>query len=199
MTGSTDPDTLNVNETNAGLPAVTFNAGMPAASPGDTLNINLKNATTPNLTRTFSRTSGYSGSWTFGNRNTVNFTGVESLLPAEVSTAVLKTTGELDLLQPQTGVLQASYPRPGPGPLHLGRAGRRGRHGCLRHHQRRRGAPVPEHPVGVQAGRFRVGSNCPPAHSTISAATNSAGQAVVFGVLTNGALYEQDPADPGPA
>ena len=142
-------DTFNV--TPSATTTFNVNGGLPnpPASPGDTLNITLKNATTPNLTGTFSRTSGYSGGWTFGNRKAVNFSGVESLLPAVVQTVVLRTSGELDLFSPLTGglqvlsaagtVLSASSVREANGSTDVflitsGAAG----------------AAVPKHPVGVQ-------------------------------------------------
>ena len=195
VTGSADPDTLNVDETNGNLPVITFNAGAPnpPASPGDTLDINLTNATTPALTRTFSRATGYSGSWTFGNRQAVNYNGVESLLPAEVSTAVLKTTGELDLYNTLTGQLQLLSAA---GSI-LAASTVQDASGATDVFVITSGANGLQYlntlwEYSTATGMFTQLSTG--SFHQISAATNSAGQPVLFGVLTDNSLWEQDPA-----
>jgi hypothetical protein len=59
---------------------VTFfiNGGAPTVSPGDSLDLDLTGVTSPLLTLTNSGPA-YDGSWTFGNRDAVNFTSIESL------------------------------------------------------------------------------------------------------------------------
>ena len=183
------------NVTPSATTAFTVNGGLPnpPASPGDMLNVNLTGVTNPILIKTFSRATGYSGSWAFANRQEVNFTGIESLLPPEASTAVLKADGELDLFNTLTGQLQMLSPAGTILSVSAVQAGD--------------GATdvfaITTGLVGAQFqntlwefstvtgwSQLSTGS-----FAQISAATNPAGQGVVFGVLTDGSLYEQDPAN----
>ncbi len=192
VNGGNGSDTFSV--TPSATTTFNVNGGLPnlPASPGDTLNVNLTGVTNPILIKTFSRPTGYSGSWVFANRQDVNFTGIESLLPPEASTAVLKTNGELDLFNSLSGQLQV-----------LSRAGTILSVSAVQAGDAATDVfAITSGLVGAQFqntlwefstvtgwSQLSTGS-----FAQISAATNSAGQGVVFGVLTDGSLYEQDPA-----
>ena len=64
----------------------------PPASPGDTLQMVLTGLTNPMLTKS-STASGFQGTWTFGNAGDVDFTTMESLLPAATPTTITLTGG----------------------------------------------------------------------------------------------------------
>ena len=114
VTGTSGADTFDV--TPAAATTITIHGGlpMPPASPGDVLNVNLSVATNPVLNDTYSSASGYSGSWTFGNRTPIDFDGIETLTPSGPEVAVLKTNGELDLLTPGSNARCRCCRRPGP-------------------------------------------------------------------------------------
>ncbi len=189
VTGSGGADTFNV--TPAASTTITVHGGLPTppASPGDALNVGLSGASNPVLNDTYSSSSGYSGSWTFGNRAAVNFDGIETLSPSGPEVAVLKTSGELDLLTPGTNATVEISPA-----------------GSIR-------AVVATMDASFNNDIFAI-SELPGYAGTlweysdasgwkeissgsfaqISATTNASGQAVVFGVLADGSLWEQNPA-----
>ena len=122
----------------------------------------------------------------------MNFTGIESLLPPETSAAVLKANGELDLFSSLTGqqqvlsragtILAVSAVQAGDAATDVfaittGLAGAQYQNTLW------------EFSTVTGWSLLSTGS-----FAEISAATNAAGQGVVFGVLTDGSLYEQDPA-----
>ena len=109
VTGSSGADTFNVTPSAATTITIHGELPTPPASPGDTLAMNLTGAVSPKLMDAFNASTGYSGAWTFGNKMAVIFDGIETLTPSGPSVAVLKTSGELDLLAP-TGALKEISP-----------------------------------------------------------------------------------------
>jgi SdrD B-like domain/Right handed beta helix region/Putative Ig domain/Domain of unknown function (DUF4214) len=79
--GSDGSDTFNV--TPSASTTFTVNGGLPnpPALPGDTLNVAVAGTTNPTLNATFNSATGYSGSWTFGNADPINFAEIETLVP----------------------------------------------------------------------------------------------------------------------
>ncbi len=77
--GSSDRETFRIDETNAGLPPINLQGNGPAAPPGDAISLNVTNATNA----TVINGAPGSGSITFGNRNTIQFSGIE-ILPGSV-------------------------------------------------------------------------------------------------------------------
>src|SRR5207302_8336227 len=65
----------------------------PPTVPGDTLNVNTAGTTNPTLTSTATPT-GFTGSYTFGNRLPVNFQEIETLAPSTVDLAIAKDDGQ---------------------------------------------------------------------------------------------------------
>jgi len=89
VNGGSGSDTFTVTPSAATSFAVDGNAPPPPASPGDTINVDSTGATGTLVTAAFS-SSGWAGSYTFGNRNPVTFAELETLLPgptADVSIA----------------------------------------------------------------------------------------------------------------
>jgi uncharacterized repeat protein (TIGR01451 family) len=80
ITGGDKADTFNV--TPSAATAFFVNGGLPNPPelPGDTLQVDLTGTTNARLTRTFGP-EGFAGSWTFGNRQPITFTGMETLIP----------------------------------------------------------------------------------------------------------------------
>jgi CHRD domain/Domain of unknown function DUF11/RTX calcium-binding nonapeptide repeat (4 copies)/Domain of unknown function (DUF4214) len=80
LTGQGDSDTFNV--TPSATTAFTIHGGLPSppANPGDTLAVDLTGTTNPGVTAV-SMPTGLQGSWTFDNRQNVNFDTIETLLP----------------------------------------------------------------------------------------------------------------------
>jgi putative cell wall-binding protein len=64
----------------------------PPATPGDSLDVDLSGTTSPVLTSTVGPT-GDSGSWTFGNRQTVTFSRWETLVPSLAEASDPSVTG----------------------------------------------------------------------------------------------------------
>lgn len=79
LIGDLGDDTFNLTPNASATLTVHGDDPTPPAVPGDLLNVNLAGTTTPTLSASFGPT-GYSGSWTFGNRQAVNFDGIERLL-----------------------------------------------------------------------------------------------------------------------
>ncbi len=77
--GSSDRDTFRIDETNAGLPPINLQGNGPAAAPGDAIMLNVTNATNATVVNGVPG----SGSVTFGNRSTIQFSGIE-ILPGSV-------------------------------------------------------------------------------------------------------------------
>ena len=73
--GSSDRVTTRVDETNPGLPAITISGGNPIVAPGDAVQINFANATGA----VYTPGAPGAGTYTFGNRNSVAFSGIETL------------------------------------------------------------------------------------------------------------------------
>ncbi len=68
---------------------VTVTGGAPTAAAGDMLTVDLTGATNPALAVTAVAGDGRTGTWTFGNRQPVNFVGVETLAPtADLSVTI---------------------------------------------------------------------------------------------------------------
>ncbi len=192
VTGSVGGDVFEV--TPAAATTITVHGGLPTppASPGDVLNVTLAGATDPVLNDSYSSSSGYSGGWTVGNRAAVNFDDIETLSPSGPEVAVLKTSGELDLLTPGTNAkveispagsiravvatIDASFNNDIFAISELP-----GYAGTLWEYSDASGW------MEISSGSF----------AQISATTNASGQAVVFGVLADGSLWEQDPAGAG--
>jgi parallel beta-helix repeat protein len=88
----------------------------PPASPGDTLNLTLSGTTGASLSVAGSP-QGFSGSWTFSNRQPVNFSHIETLSPATVASQGNATINAAEAVN--TGpVVVATFTDPsGPGPL----------------------------------------------------------------------------------
>src|SRR4030095_3404329 len=76
---------------------IAVGAGGPHASPGDTLNGNL-GGTTGRFLTAFTSFDGIGGSYSFANRQNVDFSSIETLLPA-VDLSVTKTDG-VNVIQP---------------------------------------------------------------------------------------------------
>ena len=85
ITGSTDRQTFIVDETNAGVPAVTVNGTGPA---NETLVVYTTNTTSPTFTPGGSR----AGTVTFGNRNTITYSAIDNV-DTSVVTVVASTPG----------------------------------------------------------------------------------------------------------
>lgn len=94
--------------------------GAPApASPGNELDVDLSRSTSPVLSAS-SSASGVSGAWTFGNRQPVTFSGMQSLSPTAVQ------IGNSSVAQPASGstpmTFTASLLAPSPQPVTVGYA-----------------------------------------------------------------------------
>src|SRR5207245_11637575 len=70
LNGNSENDTFTVQPSAA--VTVNVNGGQPTAAPGDTLNVDTAGTTNPALTAN-STATGFQGSYTFGNRQPVNF------------------------------------------------------------------------------------------------------------------------------
>ncbi len=95
FTGDTDPDTFNV--TPSATTPITINGKAPTGAgtaPGDVLNISLTGVTNPFLAITSVNGDSKAGSYTFGNRQSVGFTDVETLSPGTADFAITKTDGQ---------------------------------------------------------------------------------------------------------
>jgi hypothetical protein len=76
--GDLGSDTFNVTPASAMTINIDGDLPTPPATPGDRLNVNTAGTTSPTLTST-STASGLQGSYTFGNRQPVNFQEIETL------------------------------------------------------------------------------------------------------------------------
>jgi len=83
--GGSGSDTFNVTPSSS--TGMSFDGGLPAPPtlPGDTLNFNLSGITNPQINTT-SSASGYAGTATFGNAQTITFSKIETLSPASTPT-----------------------------------------------------------------------------------------------------------------
>jgi hypothetical protein len=81
VNGGSASDVFNVTPSAATTFILDGGAPPPPTSPGDTLNLNLAGSTGAFRTATPTAT-GYQGSWTFANRQPVNFSHMETLTPA---------------------------------------------------------------------------------------------------------------------
>ena len=86
--GSTDRESFLIDETNGGLPPIDVRGNAPVISPGDALSIILTNTTGVTL---IPGAPG-SGAFTFTNRDSVQFSGIENLQTNSVSIAVTDGT-----------------------------------------------------------------------------------------------------------
>jgi uncharacterized repeat protein (TIGR01451 family) len=86
--GNTENDTFNVQPS----PNVTVNVngGPPTTAPADALTVDLTGTTNPAFTAT-STPTGFQGSYTFGNRQPVNFQQIESPSPVPTDLSITKT------------------------------------------------------------------------------------------------------------
>lgn len=92
VTGGSGSDTFNT--TPGASTTMTVNGGNPTppASPGDALNIIAGGASNLLLTKT-STPSGFQGQYTFGNRQPVNFTQMETLNPSCATPPIITCPG----------------------------------------------------------------------------------------------------------
>lgn len=68
---------------------VIVTGGLPNAAPGDALTVDLAGTTTPAINVTAANGDSRTGSWTFGNRQRVDFAGVEAFAPtADLSVTI---------------------------------------------------------------------------------------------------------------
>jgi Domain of unknown function DUF11/Domain of unknown function (DUF4214) len=80
VNGGTGSDTFDVTPGATAVLNIHGDLPAPPASPGDTLNVDTAGTTNPVVTAV-STPTGLQGSWTFGNRQNINFDTVETLLP----------------------------------------------------------------------------------------------------------------------
>src|SRR5262249_42569892 len=88
VNGGTGSHTFNVTPT--ANCAITVNGGPPTTPPGDALNVNVAGTADPTLTITGNNGGSLSGMYTFGDRQPVNFTSIESLSPTTADLGVTK-------------------------------------------------------------------------------------------------------------
>jgi|GEM_PF-3770755 len=81
LVGGADSLKVNVDETNPGIPTATLQGGSTTAGPGNTLNINTTNVSSTS----FIAGAPGSGTYTFGNRNSVSFSGFQSVTPSVIT------------------------------------------------------------------------------------------------------------------
>ena len=81
ISGGTAADTFNVTPSSTTTFNFNGNDPPPPASPGDSLNVNTAGTTNVLLTKN-STPSGFQGQYTFGNRQPINFTTMETLNPS---------------------------------------------------------------------------------------------------------------------
>ncbi|MFL5329767.1 MAG: beta strand repeat-containing protein [Gemmataceae bacterium] len=85
-------DTANVTPDQFTVYNIIGNTPAPPTLPGDTLNVVVAGSTSPSLTANTTAT-GLQGSYTFGNRATVNFDQIETLSPTDADLAITITDG----------------------------------------------------------------------------------------------------------
>jgi serine protease len=85
--GGPGADTFQVTPSSATSFSVDGGAPDPPASPGDTLRVSLAGTTGASLTATLTAT-GYQGTWAFGNRQPVDFSRMETLIPNNSTTTI---------------------------------------------------------------------------------------------------------------
>jgi len=85
--GSSDSETFRIDETQPGLPPITVQGNTQTSGPGDALAINFTNATGT----AFASGAPGAGTYTFGNRASIDFTGIE-IAPALVTIAATDPT-----------------------------------------------------------------------------------------------------------
>ena len=78
ITGGANSDTFNVTPSSTTTVNIVGGNPPPPATPGDRLNVDATGATSPALTKT-ATPSGFQGSYTFGNRQPVNFNTIETI------------------------------------------------------------------------------------------------------------------------
>ena len=81
LNGGSGADTFDVTPS-ATIPISVIGGGNPQPAPGNVLMVDLTGLTGANLTDT-SSASGFQGSWTFTNAQTVTFSGIETLVPGQ--------------------------------------------------------------------------------------------------------------------
>ncbi|MBI1918453.1 MAG: DUF4394 domain-containing protein, partial [Planctomycetes bacterium] len=86
-------DTFNITPSTITTFTIDGDDPPPPATPGDSLNVNLAGTTNPFLT-VLSTPDGFTGSYTFGNRQPVNFQEIETLANT-VDLSITKTDGQL--------------------------------------------------------------------------------------------------------
>ncbi len=99
--GGTGSDTFTVTPwAQSFLPSfsvsITGGLPIPPASPGDSLTIDLSGGAAGTALSATLGASGYSGGYTFTNRNAVNFSGIETLSPGYQTVTFDKNTGTTD-------------------------------------------------------------------------------------------------------
>lgn len=109
VNGGTGSDRFNI--TPSPVVAIAVAGGVPTVAPGDVLDINLVGTTGAALAN-----AGGSGSWTFTNRQTVSFTGIETQIddPTLADVRLTKTTGTTNLFPGDVVVFTLTLTNLGP-------------------------------------------------------------------------------------
>lgn len=89
--GGAPSDTFAVTPSSTTTDTIVGGGPVSSSPPGNTLNMTLTGATAPGLSGT-SSAAGAQGTWTFGNRQPVNFTHMQSLNPTALSVGDAGTT-----------------------------------------------------------------------------------------------------------
>jgi Calx-beta domain/Domain of unknown function (DUF4214) len=106
VNGGSGNDTFNV--TPSSTKPITIGGGAPATAPGDSLNVNTFGTTTPSLNITSSSGASKDGNYSFGNRQTVTFTSIETINTTGPITAQGTTLGATEGV-PFTGTTVATF------------------------------------------------------------------------------------------
>jgi hypothetical protein len=81
VVGQAGSDTFNVTPNPATAFTISGGDPTPPATPGDTLNVALAGTTSPAVAATFNPALGFSGTWTFADRQPIAFDTIETLTP----------------------------------------------------------------------------------------------------------------------
>ncbi|MFL5331063.1 MAG: hypothetical protein ACJ8C4_19405 [Gemmataceae bacterium] len=93
VSGSSGSEVFNITPSATTPINVDGNAPVPVAVPGDQLNVILAGTTSPNLSATLTA-NGLNGSYSFGNRSSVNFQEIETLSPGGPDLTITVTDGQ---------------------------------------------------------------------------------------------------------
>ncbi|PYS85384.1 MAG: hypothetical protein DMF67_01605 [Acidobacteria bacterium] len=106
VNGGAGNDTFNVTPSST-IP-ITVAGNVPTTAPGDTLNVNTFGTTNPTLNVTSSSGASKNGNYTFGNRQTVTFTSIETIATTGPLTAQGTTLAATEGV-PFTGATVATF------------------------------------------------------------------------------------------